>query len=42
MIDILAFIGGLTIVTLAFRTTRWFWKSRNWKPTPWLGLPWGV
>jgi hypothetical protein len=42
MIDVLAIVGGLTIGTLAFRAARWVWKSRNWKPTPWLGLPWGV
>jgi hypothetical protein len=29
-------IGVVTVAVLAFRTVRWFWKTRNWKPTPWL------
>jgi hypothetical protein len=41
MINALALIGAITVAVLAFRTARWFRKTRNWKPTPWLGLPWG-
>lgn len=32
----LALIGAITVTVLAFNTARWFWKTRNWKPTPWL------
>jgi hypothetical protein len=36
---ILALIGAATIATLVIREARYQWKTRNWKPTPWLCLP---
>lgn len=36
MTNILAAIGAITVAVFVFRIARWFWKTRNWKPTPWL------
>jgi hypothetical protein len=35
----LALIGGATIAAIAIREALYQWKTRNWKPTPWLCLP---
>ena len=37
----LAAIGAVTVTRVLFRETRWSWKNRNAKRTPFLGLPWG-
>lgn len=36
---VLAPIGAITLAVLAYREARFQWKSRNWKPTPYLGGP---
>jgi hypothetical protein len=36
MMNFFASIGGIMVANAAFRALRWFWKTRNWKPTPWL------
>jgi hypothetical protein len=34
-------IGACTVTFIAFRVVHWLWRTRNWRPTRWLGLPWG-
>jgi hypothetical protein len=34
-----AVIGGITVAIALFLAVRWFWKTRNWKPTRWLCIP---
>jgi hypothetical protein len=41
MINAFAVIGAITVMRFVIREGRWWWKNRNSKPTPWLGLPWG-
>lgn len=35
----LALIGAVTVAVLVIREANYQWKTRNWKPTPWLCLP---
>jgi hypothetical protein len=35
----LALIGAATVAVIVIREARYQWKTRNWKPTPWLCLP---
>ena len=36
---VLALIGFVTVANLVYHEIHFQWKSRNWKPTPWLCLP---
>lgn len=43
ILNLFAIIGAIaTVARLVLREIRFIAKSRKWKPTPWLGLPWGL
>jgi len=42
MIYVLAFIGACTVARWAVTAIRQIRKDLRSKPTPWLGLPWGM
>jgi hypothetical protein len=41
MTTFLVLIGAINIACWAIQIVCWFWKSRNWKPSPFL-MPYGM
>jgi hypothetical protein len=42
MIYVLAAIGAVSVARHAYRIVRLVRRDLKSKPTPWLGLPWGL